>query len=246
MKAPAADTAIPSLKGQGNCCDSVRPDHIGLVPDGNRRYARKVGLSVGAAYFAAVDKALETIDWCGRSGASHVSAFGVSQENIAARPDEEIAWLHHALLRFCRAVSERSDVHLHVFGEPAGLAPSVPGRSDFIKLADRGPASTDRLVVHVGVNYSGQAELTAVLGAVQRHGAATIAASPYAFTLSAGIPPVDLVIRTGGQQRLSGFLPFQTAYAELWFTSTLWPEFRHEEFLGALEWYAHQERRFGE
>lgn len=155
-------------------------------------------------------------------------------------------WLHHALLRFCRLMSERSDILLHVFGDPAGLPRAVPGRSEFIALADHDLGSTDRPIVHVGVNYSGQQELTAVLGAVRRHGAATVAASPRRFKLSAGVPPVDLVIRTGGQQRLSGFLPFQTAYAELWFTPTLWPELQYDEFLVALDWYARQERRFGE
>jgi len=96
------------------------------------------------------------------------------------------------------------------------------------------------------VNYSAHAEVAAILAAVRVHGLDVVAPSPHEFGVSAGLPPIDLVIRTGGQQRLSGFLPLQTAYAELWFTDILWPEFERPEFLDALAWYARQERRFGE
>lgn len=222
------------------------PYHIGMIPDGNRRYARNAGISLQAGYLAAADKALEVVGWCIQAGIRHLSAFGVSRENIERRPAEEICWLHQALLRFCRGVSELSDATLHLFGDAAALPDFVPGRHEFVRLQKRHCALDARLAVHVGINYSSHAELAAALKAVATNGIDAVAAAPDGFMLSAGVPPVDLIVRTAGQQRLSGFLPFQTAYAELWFTPTLWPEFQREEFSRALAWYAQQERRFGE
>jgi short-chain Z-isoprenyl diphosphate synthase len=226
---------------------SAAPVHVGVIPDGNRRYATKTGASVEHAYLAAATKALEVVSWCLDAGVRHLSAFGVSQENIARRPHEEIIWLHEALLSFCRGVRQMPRVGLHLFGEAATLPAFVPARAELARF-QRSPSTTSgaRLVAHVGVNYSGQAEFAAVIRAIREHGLDAVAASPEAFILSSGLPRVDLVIRTAGEQRLSGFLPFQTAYAELWFTPTFWPELGRDEFDRALAWYARQDRRFGE
>lgn len=220
--------------------------HLGIIPDGNRRYAARVGISTGHGYMRAADKALEVMEWCLHSQIGHVSAFGVSQENIALRPRDEVDGLHAALLYFCERVRRLSGAGLHLFGDPAGLPAFLPGADEFARMALENACDGARLVVHVGVNYSGQAEIMAILRAGRESGFDLVARSPERFGLSAGVPAVDLVIRTGGQRRLSGFLPFHTAYAELWFTDTLWPAFGHDEFLAALEWYARQERRFGE
>jgi len=222
------------------------PTHVGIVPDGNRRYARGVGLSKADAYRLAARKAVEVIGWCLDLGVEHVSAFGVSQENIALRPREEIEVLHDALLRFCEDVSALPDVRLHLFGDIDGLPRDITASARLVALSERTDTGPARLVAHVGINYSAQAEVDHVLRAVRSHGADAVALSPGQYLLSAGVPPVDLVVRTGGQQRLSGFLPFQTAYAELWFTETLWPEIARPEFEHAVAWYGRQERRMGE
>jgi undecaprenyl diphosphate synthase len=220
--------------------------HLGLVPDGNRRYARKAGISKRDSYLAGVDRALAVVGWCREEGIRHVSAFGASYENFARRPSDELSWLHEALVRFCEAVSRLQGIALHVFGDAAGLPETLPGRETLIAY-ERTPRVADAsLVVHVGANYSGESEVRALLRAVEAHGVAHVARAPGDFLLSAGVPPVDLVVRTGGQQRLSGFLPFQSAYAELWFTSTLWAEFERHELRAALDWYSRQERRLGE
>jgi len=231
---------------EGKRLESTVPYHLGVIPDGNRRYARKRGMSVQEGYLAGTAKALEGVDWCLEAGVRHLSAFGISRENIERRPMSEVDWAHQAVLRFCRAVRDHPDVRLHVFGEPSTLPPFLAERDEFMRLQDNDDTVDARLVVHAGVNYSAQAELASLTQVAQRQGLSAVQASPGDFTLSAGVPPVDLVVRTGGQQRLSGFLPLQTAYAELWFTPTLWPEIQHEEFLGALAWYGLQERHFGE
>jgi undecaprenyl diphosphate synthase len=244
------NNAPESLEGswmlEGEQLMSAVPHHLGVIPDGNRRYARRTGMSLEEGYLAGAAKALEGVDWCLEAGVRHLSAFGISRENIERRPMSEVDWAHRAVLCFCRAVRDRPDVRLHVFGDPSTLPPSLAERDEFMRLQENDDTADARLVVHAGVNYSAQAELTRLTQLARRRGLSTVEASPEEFTLSAGVPPVDLVVRTGGQQRLSGFLPLQTAYAELWFTPTLWPEIQREEFLAALAWFARQERHFGE
>jgi undecaprenyl diphosphate synthase len=145
----------------------------------------------------------------------------------------------------CERVSRQADVGLHLFGSAAALPSGVPARDELIRL-QQSAQSVGSLMVHVGINYSGRADLDAVQRAVRERGTDLPDGAPACFMLSANVPAVDLVVRTGGQQRLSGFLPVQTAYAELWFTDTLWPELAHDEFRSALAWYARQERHFGE
>ena len=241
---PGVSPVVRAGAGAPHC---AVPHHVGVIPDGNRRYARQTGVSIEQGYSAAATKALEVVEWCLEAGVRHLSAFGVSQENIARRPRDEISWLHEALVHFCRGVRHMPGVSLHLFGEADGLPAFLRARAELVRF-QRNPYTPDvvRMVVHVGVNYSGQAELASLIRAVRDRGLEAVADSPEAFTLSNGLPPVDLVIRTAGGQRLSGFLPLQTAYAELWFTPTLWPALERHEFLHALAWYARQERRFGE
>lgn len=225
---------------------SVAPAHIGIVPDGNRRHAATIGCSVEEGYAAAANKALEVVGWCLDNQVAHLSAFGVSRENIERRSRPELVALHAALLSFCENVRRLPGVGLHLFGDPEGLPSFAPGHTELPAFAALPLPPGVRLVVHLGVNYSAQAEIAAIVDAVRTRGIDAVADDPQAFGLSAGVPPIDLVIRTGGQQRLSGFLPFHTAYAELWFTATLWPAFARDEFFAALDWYGQQERRFGE
>jgi undecaprenyl diphosphate synthase len=234
-----------TLGGRDVCVESAALGHVGFIPDGNRRYARSMRIGAREAYFQAADKALEAVAWCRAARVAHVSAFGVSQENIARRSHEELCWLHAALLYFCERVARLPDTGLHLFGDAPALSREVPERDQLIRL-QRDAESPGSLVVHVGVNYSGRAELDAVLHAVRQRGIEQVDGSPDRLLLSADVPAVDLVIRTGGHRRLSGFLPMQTAYAELWFTSTLWPDLTRDEFESALSWYARQERHFGE
>jgi short-chain Z-isoprenyl diphosphate synthase len=222
------------------------PAHVGIVPDGNRRYARRVGLPTAEAYLVAARKAVDVVGWCVDLGVEHLSAFGVSQENIALRPRDDVEVLHDALLQFCEDVRALPDARLHLFGDVDGLPRDLAATPRLRALAERTDTGPARLVVHVGINYSARAEVTHVLMAARAHGVDAVAATPDAHLLSAGVPTVDLVVRTGGQQRLSGFLPFQAAYAELWFTETLWPEITRPELERALAWFGRQERRMGE
>lgn len=200
----------------------MTPDCLAVIPDGTRRYARKEGLPVADAYRAGARTALAMVDWCLRAGIRHLAAFGSSRENVAHRPAEELLAIHAAVSWFCRQAGEMPDVTLRLFGDVERLPDWIPERRGLLEfLREDVPAAP--LIVHVGVNYSATSTSVAVM-----------------------VPAVDLVLRTGGQQRLSGFLPLESASAELVFLPTLWPELTHAEFRRTLEWFATQDRRFGE
>ena len=221
--------------------DRAVPRHLAVIPDGNRRYAHTHALSYADGYMAGARMALQVVYWCLDAGIEHLSGFGSSVDNLTQRPPEDGRTIRDAVDWFCREARAVPGVSLAVFGEPEGSAGLVTGGD---RTTD-GPAS-GRLVVHVARWYSGRHDVAAVAAAVPHCGAETVVREPERFLLSATLPPVDLLLRTGGQRRLSGFLPLQTAYAELYFLDTLWADLTADEFRGALRWFAAQERRFGE
>jgi len=200
---------------------SCPPPHLGVIPDGNRRYATWHGLTIEDGYRAGVRKAVEFVEWCYIAGIEQTTWYGSSSLNVTRRPYAEVAAIHNGILEFCVAVRERFGVVACVIGDVRALPHDVPGKHDLISLAR--PAPDGQPVVRIAVNYS------------------TTAAA-----CSSPIGPFDLVIRTGGQHHLSGFLPIESSFAELWFSDTLWPAFQHSEFLTALSWYARQQRPSGD
>jgi undecaprenyl diphosphate synthase len=220
--------------------------HLAIIPDGNRRFGAKTAKTMRDAYLHGARTALEVVSWAIENGIPHLSAFGVSAENIQRRSRNEVRWILEAIDAFCTEASTRADVAMHVFGDVDSLericAGDLPGlTSPNVSSPHEGP-----LTVHVGVNYSTRFELNALLRSTDDHGLDAVRSNPLAHIGSAALPPIDLLIRTGGQQRLSGFLPLQASYAELWFTDVLWPDFRRTHFDLALAWYAAQDRRVGE
>jgi short-chain Z-isoprenyl diphosphate synthase len=217
------------------CAPDV-PGHVAFIPDGNRRHARRHGLSLEDTYLASAELGVDAVGWCLNAGVRYVSTFASSAENTLGRPTADLTAIHRAVGWFCAEVRRRH----HVVVRPIG----TPGRAllDGDLEQTSGGDGSPRGIVHVAVGYC----LDADLAARARLGEAA-ANTPLAnHETSIGVPPIDLVIRAGGQQRLSGFLPLQTRFAELWFCEVLWPDFRSDHFDAALSWYAAQERRFGE
>jgi len=219
------------------------PLHIAIVPDGNRRWARRSGKTTSEAYVAAAVKALQAAQWVHEVGGRHLSAFALSQENLAMRPADEIDAIRDGLFVFFEGLRQFPFTRLHLFGDLQGLVRRLPSWMPLLPYES--PGEPDLVTVHVGLNYSGQAEIRA-LAEGARESFSRPAPNATDLLLSAGVPDVDLVFRSGGQQRLSGFLPFQTAFAELWFTDTLWPDVTRQDFERGLGWYMQQERRLGE
>lgn len=219
----------------------MAPRCLAVIPDGTRRYARKQGLSLREGYGAGARTALAMVEWCRAAGVRHLAAFGSSRDNVERRPREDILAIHAAVSWFCTQAATVPGVAIRLFGGVEQLPVWVPERRELSRFVRDGVAPA-ALVVHVGVNYAAPAHA----GIAAREHGAPVQLEPARINAPSVVPAVDLVVRTGGQQRLSGFLPLESAHAELIFLPTLWPELTHAEFQRGLAWYAAQDRRFGE
>ncbi|MCM2390917.1 polyprenyl diphosphate synthase [Streptomyces albipurpureus] len=233
------------------------PRHIGLIMDGNRRWARRMGLTeAGLGHRYGAERAREVLGWCEALGIGHVTVFVCSTENLARRDDTEVALL-------MRTIEEMVTVHLARPGSPwrvriAGTLDALPtSTANALKSAvestrDRAGGSE----VTLAIGYGGRQELIASIRDLlleQAAGGADLRELAERLTVddigrhlyTAGQPDPDLVIRTSGEQRLSNFLLWQSAHAELSFCEAYWPAFREIDFLRALRSFSVRQRRYG-
>ncbi len=225
----------------------VRPAHVAIIMDGNRRWARERGLDELDGHAAGVEKIRWLVEHTLRRGVGHLSLYAFSRENWA-RPDDEVIGLFRLLEQAIRAETPelvRQGVRIRLLGRleelPEDLRSSI---REALAATDGGT----RLTLAVAFNYAGRTELVDAIRAIVAAGLApdqvdegTVAERLYTH----GMPDPDLVIRTGGEQRLSNFLIWQSAYAEFWTSDVLWPDFDATTYDEALEAFARRSRRFG-
>lgn len=227
------------------------PLHVAIIMDGNGRWAMSRGLPRTAGHRQGAEALKRTVQGAGELGIRHLTLFGFSSENWK-RPASEVSDLMGLLRHYLRTELrelERNGARLRVVGERQGLA------EDIVRLIDEAEERTrgmTRIFVNIAINYGSRAELVRaarLLAESVRDGALDPAAIDEAAVsrclLTADIPDPDLVIRTSGEQRLSNFLLWQSAYAELMFVDTLWPDFGKSHLEAALADYARRERRYG-
>jgi undecaprenyl diphosphate synthase len=228
---------------------STIPQHIAIIMDGNGRWAQKRHMprTVGHAKGAAGVKA--TVEYCAKLGVKYLTLFAFSTENWK-RPADEVSTLMGLFIQYLeKEMGElaAAGVRLKVIGDVTAFSPDLQTR---IAAAEQATQHNQAITLVVAANYGGQWD---VVQAVKNWQTANPAANVSQLTQqelaahlsTAGMPDVDLLIRTGGEQRISNFLLWQAAYAELYFTDALWPEFAQTELDKALSWYATRERRFG-
>ncbi len=217
--------------------------------DGNGRWAQKQHMprTVGHAKGAAGVKAL--VQHCTKLGIQCLTLFAFSTENWS-RPADEVSILMNLFVQYLEkemGALAATGVRLKVIGDVAGFAPALQSR---IRAAELATQNNQTIILAVAANYGGQWD---VVQAVKNWQTANPGADLHSLTQAhlaqhlstADMPDLDLLIRTGGEQRISNFLLWQAAYAELYFTDVLWPEFGESELNKALHWYATRERRFG-
>jgi undecaprenyl diphosphate synthase len=239
-------TLIERVKARG------LPQHIALIMDGNGRWAKKRGLTRTAGHQAGTQAAERLIRFAKRRlGLSHLTLFAFSTENWN-RPAEEVDFIMDLLERFIsEKIGEfkREGVRVVVSGEIDGLPSSVERA---VTHAIEETAHNDGLILNIALNYGARQEIAqacrkiaraAVAGRIDPERIDVDTVSRFLYT--AQIPDPDLVIRTSGEMRLSNFLLWQSAYTELYFTATLWPDFTPAELLRAIAAYQERERRFG-
>ncbi len=230
---------------------AVPPRHVAIIMDGNRRWAQARGLPVALGHRAGADAARRAIEAAIGAGVSWLTLFAFSSENWS-RPADEVQELTTLLRHYLRAEVKQLNqegVRLRVIGERGRFGEETLKAMD---SAEEVTAGGLRLNLTVALSYGSRAEILAAARAAARDAAAgdldpekLDEAAFEARLFTAGMPDPDLIIRTSGEQRISNFLLWQAAYAELIFQPVLWPDFGVADFNAALADFASRERRFG-
>lgn len=223
------------------------PQHIAIIMDGNGRWAKKRGMPRLYGHSAGVEALRGIIKACVEFGVKYLTIYAFSTENWG-RPEDEVSGLeklfHQAFTNEFLELRKEGVRIIHL-GQREGIPQDL---LDEIDEAVEQSKDNDRLVLSVGLNYGSRNEIMhavrrMIADGVKPEDVTEKSISDYLFT--AGTPDPDLVIRTSGEQRLSNFLLWQTAYSEWEFPETLWPDFNREELLKAIYEYSKRDRRFG-
>ena len=227
------------------------PAHVAVIMDGNGRWARQRAMPRQAGHRAGVRTARLIVEACARRGVGALTLFAFSSENWR-RPRREVGALMRLFIEALdREVEElhHNGVRLSFIGDRDGLSPTLQAR---MEAAEGRTRSNTRLALVVALAYGGRWDIVQATRQVAREAAAgrldpeTIDEATLAARLAlAGLPEPDLLIRTGGEHRISNFLLWNLAYAEFYFTDRLWPDFDEDDLDAALERYRNVERRFG-
>ena len=220
-----------------------RPRHVAIIMDGNGRWAKKRMLPRAMGHRRGVETVRDIVRAAGELGLETLSLYAFSSENWK-RPEEEINDLMALMRDFIKSDLDtfaENDVRLKIIGDYKALSP------DIVEMLEESIARTSknsRTTLAVALNYGSQDEMVRAARAAAAQGEISVS-SIEANLDTAGLPPLDLLIRTSGEQRLSNFMLWQAAYAEFWFTETLWPDFSKDELAAALNEFARRERRYG-
>ena len=223
---------------------SAVPHHIAIVMDGNGRWATRRYLPRVAGHKKGVDALRACVRHCGERGVRVLTVFAFSSENWN-RPPEEISGLMELLaVALSREVPQlhAEGVRIHFVGNRAALSDKVRAG---LAQAEAATASNQRLVFNICFNYGGRWDIAQAAAGLASKGEAITEASLDRAMALAHVPDPDLLIRTGGEQRISNFLLWQAAYSELYFSDKLWPDFDAAALDEAIADYAGRERRFG-
>jgi undecaprenyl diphosphate synthase len=251
-RAHLVDQAEPTALAVGEAGDALidpadLPRHVAIIMDGNRRWARLHHRAELEGHAAGVEAIRMLLRHAVRRGVRVMTLYAFSRENWA-RSDDEVAGLFGLLEQAIRSETAElrtQGVRIRLLGRLEEL-PDDTRRSIDDALAET--ADGDRLLLNVAFNYAGRTELVDAFRRLAERGIAPDAIDEDAISgalYTAGLPDPDLVIRTGGEQRLSNFLIWQSAYAEFYSTEVLWPDFGADAFDAALLEFARRARRFG-
>jgi undecaprenyl diphosphate synthase len=197
------------------------PRHIGLIPDGNRRWARSHGLPPEAGYASGIAPGLALLELCMESGIPEISVYGFTQDNTR-RPSVQTAKYREAVVQFADSAQRQGAALLVVGDDRSQSFPQELAR--FRSRHGDGPR------LNLLVNYDWEWDLDGLRDGALR---------------SAEVSRIDLIVRWGGGRRLSGFLPAQSVYADIFVVDALWPDFESDHFYQAIDWFGRQDRTLG-
>lgn len=226
------------------------PKHVAIMMDGNRRWAKKKGLAAVAGHAFAVDSVVEQlIERAGEIGIEYLTLWAFSTENWGREKDEVEGVMNifrKALMTKVKRFIEKG-ARLRMIGDMSRFAPDI---QEGMKKAMKESEKNEKITVTFALNYGGRDEIKRAVNRLleknKEQGISNINEQTISENLdTAGMPDPDLIIRTGGEQRTSGFLMWSGAYSELYFTDTLFPDFGPEQLDSAVEEYQRRQRRFG-
>ncbi len=229
--------------GQG----TVLPRHIAIIMDGNGRWAQKRGLPRTAGHAAGAETFRRIAAYCRDLGVEYLTVYAFSTENWK-RSQEEVSAIMGLLKKYLEEAIEkmrRENVRIRVLGDTSVLSPELRALIARVEAIDE--TLTTRTQANLCVNYGGRDEIVRAVRAwasdPEREELSEEVLSRYLYT--AGMPDPDLVIRPSGEERISNFLLWQSAYSEFYFTDTLWPDFTEADMDAAIEAYQKRDRRYG-
>lgn len=225
------------------------PRHIAIVPDGNRRWGEIHGVSREKAYDTGIDKIRDVVGWCRDEGVTTLTMWGFSTDNFKrdSAEVEKLFGLFHSKLQglFKDAEGKKEeDVRIRFLGRTRLFPERI--RKMFAEAEKRSAGKT-KYSLNFLLAYGGREEIVDAVNELLASGVKKVDEAGFSRHLytRGEIPDPDLVIRTSGEQRLSGLMPWQTTYSELYFSKKLWPDFNQDDFREALEWYGQRKRKFG-
>lgn len=224
------------------------PKHIAIIMDGNRRWARTKGLPDIKGHEKGAETLDKIVEAAGKMGVKTITVYALSTENITERAKREVLGLFNLLRKFHRTKFKKmmkNGVRISILGERENLPAKI---LQIIEELRKTYIENESVRLNIALNYGGKKELVNVIKDLVKEGIdlnkiSEAEIDKRVYTSGQGDP--ELVIRTGGKIRLSNFLLWQTAYSELYFTKTLWPDFSPKELQKAIKWYQLQQRNFG-
>ena len=244
---------IYERKLQSEIKDNSIPEHIGIILDGNRRASRKLGVGIEDGYELGADKLEEVLDWCWKLGVSIVTCWVFSTDNFS-RPKEQVETVMKLAKQKLQMLREdKRIIKNQVKVKVLGRLPMLPkDLQEEIKLTEEKTAAFNKYRLNICMAYGGRAEIVDALkqivlktkeGEIDFEELNEELISKHLYTN--GVPDPDLLIRTSGEERLSGFLLWQSAYSEYYFVDVDWPLFRKIDLWRAVRTYQRRQRRFG-
>ena len=218
--------------------------HIAFIMDGNGRWATRRALPREAGHRAGAENFKKVVRLCGDIGIQAVTVYAFSTENWK-RPAAEVNAIMRLLDSFIRDAedeNEKNNIRYVFLGDKAGLAPALAEKCRALETLTEG----NSMLLNIALNYGGRAEIAAACRRLAEKGRTDFTEEDLSAAMyTAHCPDPDLIVRTAGEYRLSNFLLWQAAYAELYFTDTLWPDFSISDLLAAVGDFSHRKRRYG-
>lgn len=226
---------------------NVLPNHIGIIVDGNRRWAKEKGLPTFAGHKKGAERIEEIVKYAQELGIKIITIYAFSTENWK-RAEKEISYLMGLFETYARNKMEEANnlgIRIRILGDFQGLPDSLQQTLSKAVLLTR---SNEKMILNLALNYGGRDELVRTFRKLILANVTPLEISEELININLdtnGLPDPDLIIRTSGEQRLSNFLPWQATYAELYFPKVHWPDFDRKQLDIALKEFEHRQRRMG-